>query len=203
MERITFFGDSITLCKAFPDALRWTGLVQAELNKIAPERYQVFNRGVGGHTTLDGLNRFEADVAGQLPGLVVIEFGFNDASVPQNRRIPRCNLPSFVENLGEIVRLVKAGKGKPVLVANHPITKTSVGIQGNGRQYPRNYQPYQPAIRETARKLRVPLIDLEKEMKGIPLEEFLSEDGLHLSLGGNRFYAAAILKGLRPLLRLK
>ncbi len=203
MERIICFGDSITAGRPFPEGRRWTALVQSELDKIAPDRFEVYNRGVGGNTTQEGLARFDGEIAPLLPGWVLIEFGFNDASVPPGRRIPRCNLTAFTENLGEIVRLIKAAKGKPVLLANHPIQKERPGPQGNGRPYFQNFKPYQPAIREAAEKLRVPLIDLEKEMKNIRLDDLLAEDGLHLSLGGNRPYAASVLKGLRPLLRLK
>ncbi len=201
-QRLVCFGDSITAGRGFPDTQRWTSLLQYDLDALWPDRYAVYQRGVGGNTTLDGLVRFDADVLPLLPAVVLIEFGFNDASVPPGREIARCVLPAFRLHLAEIIRQVREHGGTPILIVNHPIQEKRESQQGNGCSYVRNFAPYQPAIRECAAACAVPLIDLEERMHagGVRNEELLSEDGLHLSLGGNRIYADYLFAGLKPIL---
>ncbi len=206
MERVICFVDYINAGRNTADGHRWTSLLQTSLDTAAPGRFEVVNRGIGGQTTYDGLLRIEADVLTQMAGgWVLIEFGFNDASVPEKRTINRCPLPVFTAYLEEIVRMVRKEKGRPVLIANHPIRQRSIkeAPQGNRRPYHRNFAPYQPAIREVAKKTRTPLIDLEEALANVPLGELVSEDGLHLSPHGNRHYARAVFEGFCPLLKLK
>ncbi|HWL51818.1 MAG TPA: GDSL-type esterase/lipase family protein [Chthoniobacteraceae bacterium] len=201
-QRLVCFGDSITAGKSFPDTQRWTSLLQCDLDTLWPGRYAVYQRGIGGNTTYDGLMRFATDVAPFLPAVVLIEFGFNDASVPVPLQINRCVLPAFRLHLAEIVRLVRAGGGEPILIANHPIHERAVPNQGGGCRYIDNFAPYQPAIRECAATCGVPLIDLEKQMRagGVDLGELLADDGLHLALTGNRIYADFLFTALQPIL---
>lgn len=198
------FGDSITACAKFPEQVRWPNQLQAVLNASHPGRYEVFNRGVGGNTTYDGLLRFGADVMPYLPGVVLIEFGFNDASVPGPSQINRCVPTAFKAQLVEMVRLVRAGKGLPVLVVNHPIAKTRpTDPQANGKDYFENYAPYPGIIREVANETEVAFIDLEHSMgeAGVSPNDLLDmPDGLHLQRGGNAIYARHILRGLLPIL---
>ncbi len=206
MERIICFGDSITAGRNTADGHRWTSLLQNALDTVAPSRFEVLNRGIGGQTTYDGLLRIDADVLTPLEGgWVLIEFGLNDASVPPKRSINRCPITVFTPYLEEIIRMVRKEKGKPVLLTNHPIRQRTVkeAPQGNRRPYHTNFKPYQPAIRELAAQTRTPLIDLEKALANVPLEELLVEDGIHLNTSGNRHYARAVIEGLRPLLKLK
>jgi len=196
------FGDSITHGKSQPEGRRWTALLAAELDQHFPGRFEVHNRGVGGNTTAQGLDRFAADVSPHLPAVVLIEFGFNDASVPVGLRTNRVGLPEFQRNLLEIVRLVRAGRGHPVLLANHPIPAVrGVGEQGNGRDYAANFRPYQPAIRAVAAKSKTPLIDLEASMRAarVSPKDLLTEDNLHLSGPGNAIYARHVWDGLEKL----
>lgn len=202
MTPLICFGDSITAGRPFREGRRWTALLQSALDRLAPDRFAVHNRGVGGHHTADGLARYDGDVLPHLPGVVLIEFGFNDASVVNNRHVARVPLPAFKENLREIIRLVRHSGGTPILIANHPISPTSTVLQGNGAMYIDNFAPYQPAIREIATATQTPCIDLEAALAATPACELLSEDGLHLSEAGNRHYAAAVLEGLKPLLGL-
>ncbi|MBE2202807.1 MAG: hypothetical protein IAE94_00490 [Chthoniobacterales bacterium] len=131
-----------------------------------------------------------------LPAYVLIEYGFNDASIPAGRLIPRCGLSAFRENLAEMIRMVREAKGIPILVVNHPIVGTKTP-QGNRRSYLQNFLPYQKAIRQVARTTKTPAIDLERDMKRakVPLKKLLAEDGLHLTPGGNLVYGDDIFSG--------
>jgi len=195
MERIICFGDSITACSSLPDSHRWVSHLQAALDAAAPGHFQVFNRGVGGDTTYDGLKRFDSAVLPLLPGWVLIEFGFNDASVSPGRRSARVPLPAYREFLEDILRLVRKQGGRPILIGNHPIRKDRPTPQGNRRSYWRNGAPYRPVVHELAKKTRTPLIDLEAALSTVPLEELVTEDGLHLSASGCCLMPAPFLPG--------
>ncbi|HRJ71615.1 MAG TPA: GDSL-type esterase/lipase family protein [Terrimicrobiaceae bacterium] len=198
-QRLICFGDSITHGKSEPEGFRWTAQLARELERRFPGRFEVYNRGVGGNTSAQAIERFGADVAPHLPGIVLIEFGFNDASVPPGVATNRVGLPEFQRNLREIVRLVRAGGGRPVLLVNHPIPRLrGPGTQGNGKDYAINFRPYQPAIRDVAAKTKAPVIDLESAMRRarVPLPDLLGADNLHLSRSGQTIYGRHVLDGL-------
>ena len=202
-ENIICFGDSITEGVPFSEGCRWTALVERHLEAIAPGRFRVWNRGQSSATTMHALDRFDANVGKLLPATVLIEFGFNDANIRPSRISNRCCLAAFKENLAEIVELIRKGGGRPVLIVNHCIaTPRPNHVQGNGADFMENFQPYQAAIRTTAKRHAVPLIDLERTMQrdGVVLGDLLDEDELHLSESGQAIYAEFVLQGLLPIL---
>jgi len=203
LQKILCLGDSITEGGAFPEGKRWTAVLQSLLEQWRPGVYGVFNRGAGGNSTFAGLMRYPKAVARYLPGTVLIEFGLNDASVEPPHHIARCSPAQFMENLTELVRLVRADGGSPVLLTNHLIAPERPGKQqGNGLDYVVNYRPYQPAIREVAQLTSTPLIDVEAAMRarGLAWQEIVIEDGIHLQETANPIYAEIVFEGLKTLL---
>lgn len=197
---IICFGDSITASFGFPDHVRWPSQLHASLGKSHPGQYEIYNRGIGGNTTTDGIARFTDHIVPLLPGIVLIEFGFNDASIPGPSFLHRCEPVIFKKQLAEIIRMVRDLKGHPVLIVNHPIHRRADGF--NGKPYIENYAEYPKIIREVARETETPSIDLERSMTeaGVPLDDLLAEDGLHLRREGNAIYADHVLRGLLPIL---
>ncbi len=200
---IVCFGDSITAGFNFPEHVRWTRRLHALLEESHPGQYEVYNRGIGGNTTTDGIARFTEHVTSLLPGIVLIEFGFNDASVPGPSLLHRCEPAIFKIQLTEIIRMIREKKGQPVLIVNHPIHRsTSDAMQCNGKSYIENYAGYTDIVREVARETETPAIDLERSMTedGVSPDDLLDSDGLHLKSGGNVIYAEHVLRGLLPIL---
>lgn len=193
---IIAFGDSITQAADQPDGDKWTGVLQRLLDERAPGAYKVFNCGVGGETSAQGLDRIFAQVTPRLPGVVLVEFGFNDAVIPAGMLIPKLTVDEFTVKMREIVRIVAAHGGRAVLVINH--TQHDVLQQGNGERYEDTYARYEAAIRALIVELGVPGIDLPRLMadRGVDLSTFLTADGIHLTAEGNRIYAEMILDGL-------
>ena len=76
--RILCFGDSITHALGFAECDRWPNILQSLMDQWRPDCYQIHNLGVGGETTAHGLDRFTEQILPLLPGVVIIEFGFND-----------------------------------------------------------------------------------------------------------------------------
>ncbi|MEX0951735.1 MAG: SGNH/GDSL hydrolase family protein [Gammaproteobacteria bacterium] len=195
---IICFGDSITEAAEFPYEQRWPTLLQAQLDALWPDGFMVLNRGVGGNTSAQGFDRFALDVLPFLPGILLLEFGLNDANVRDWARVPRVGVDEFRKNLREFQRLALHHGGQCVFVINHLLGDV-VGQQGNNASFRDNIAPYNAALRELAVTLNTPYIDLPSLMtsQNIDTDAMLAADQLHLSAEGNRHYADMILAGLR------
>ena len=193
MLNIICFGDSITEGGDFEKPKRWTSLVQTRLDEKYPEAYRVINKGIGGNTSAQGFDRFCDDVLPYLPGLLLVEFGFNDANVKDWSNEPRVSLREFVRNLKEFHRIATAKNTSCVFILNHNIAEVD-GRQGNGLTYNQNLLPYDQAVITLAEELKAEVIDLPGMMaaKETPLDEYLSDDNLHLSEAGNKHYAQMV-----------
>lgn len=196
--RIICFGDSITEGGEFEYEQRWTTILQRLLDANWPGGFEVINRGVSNHTSAQGFDRFATDVLPWLPGILLVEFGFNDANVSDWARVPRVGLDEFRKNLREFQRLAVHSGGQCVFVINHSIGDVP-GRQGNGDSYRDNHAPYNIVLRELAAGLNTPYIDLPAAMsaRGIDVNDFVAEDKLHLSQLGNLLYAEMIMDGLQ------
>lgn len=198
-RRIICFGDSITQGAACAEADRWTVRLALHLEQARAGEYEVFNRGVGANTTALALDRFQNDVLPLLPGLVLVEFGINDAYVNPWAKLSRVALSGYLENLSEIARQIRAHQGEVVLIINHPVTdRKDLHTQGNGQSVAANLEPYSLAAKEWAAREAVPMVDLPEllQREGVTLDEFWDADGVHLSPHGNRIYARLVFREL-------
>lgn len=198
---IICFGDSITEAAEFAPDERWPALLQAKFDAWIRGRFSLHNRGVGGDTTARAFDRLESDVLPLLPGVLVVQFGFNDANVRDWAAVPRVGLEEFRKNLREFYRIAAAGGGQCAFTVNHTIAVVA-GSQGNSRSYRDNLEPYNAAIREVARACSAPMIDLPAMLaqQQFGLDRLVSEDGMHLSISGNRIYADLVFAALRQML---
>jgi lysophospholipase L1-like esterase len=198
---IICFGDSITEAAEFPPERRWPALLQAKLDTWMSGRCVVYNRGIGGDTTARAFDRLESDVLPWLPGVLLVQFGFNDANVRDWAAVPRVGLDEFKKNLREFHRLAVIAGGRCFFIVNHTIAQVA-GRQGNNFSYHDNFEPYNAAIREVARACAAPMIDLPVMLaqQRLGLDQILAEDGMHLSVSGNRIYADLVFVALRHIL---
>ena len=157
----------------------------------------MINKGIGGNTSAQGFDRFCDDVLPHLPGLLLVEFGFNDANVKDWSIEPRVSLDEFVRNLREFHRIARANNSNCVFILNHTIDDVD-GLQGNRLTYNENLLPYDNAVIELADALGTRKIDLPRMMaaRGLNLDEFLSDDNLHLSETGNKYYAQMVFDAI-------
>lgn len=198
---IICFGDSITAAAEFADHERWPSLLQAGLDAWRPGAYKVHNRGVGGDTTAHAFDRIESDVLPLLAGVLLVQFGFNDANVRDWAVVPRVGLGEFKKNLREFQRIARTHGGRCVFIVNHTVAAVT-GKQGNGLHYNDNMKPYDMAIREVAQMCQAAVIDLPALMaqRRVAPELFVVDDGLHLSALGNRLYAEMVFAALKEIL---
>ena len=85
-------------------------------------------------------------------------------------------------------------------ILNHTIGEVE-GKQGNGKTYNENMQPYNNTIRQIANELKAELIDMPLQMaqRDIDVNDFVSDDKLHLSINANDIYADIIYSGLNQI----
>lgn len=105
------FGDSTTAKRG--ELKIYAGILQQELPRKSLS-VRVVNGGVGGNNTQHARARFEKDVLDQSPGIVVIQFGSNDAAVDVWKDPPatksRVSIENYGENLRHFVRTLKASQ---------------------------------------------------------------------------------------------
>lgn len=202
------FGDSVTEAASEAEADKWPTRFHQMLEEWRLGGVRVFNRGKSGETTAQALERIQEQVLGLMPGIVVIEFGGNDANCRPYRQTPRVSLHEYESNLGEMHRLVREAGGSPFYLAIHePLPdRRPEGqvkyIQGNGATYAENFAPYRQAMKQFAGAHDAPFLDIFESLKAahVPLNEILVADGIHLNRRGNRFYAETIANWMRPYL---
>jgi acyl-CoA thioesterase-1 len=199
VTNVVCFGDSITAAHG-AERHRWPVILQYRLEEWRPGCYNVYTQGSGGHTTAQGLERMESEVLVHMPGVVIIEFGLNDANCRPWQTKPRVSLSEYTENLLSIGRMVRSRKGIPVFTVNHPVYGPC-GAQGDGRSYPRRVDSYNQAIRRVARTLKAGLIDLPALMRARRVDpKVFYQDCVHLSPEGNRIYAGLVFERLTRIL---
>ena len=193
MLNIICFGDSITEGGHVEKPQRWTSILQSMLDEKWSDNYRVINKGIGGNTSAQGLDRFFDDVLPYLPGLLLVEFGFNDANIKDWSMVHRVSQQEFVRNLCEFHRLATTHESNCVYVLNHTIAEVE-GSQGNGLSYNENLLPYDKTVIALSEELQAKIIDLPRMMtaRDIELDTFLLEDNLHLSAAGNKHYAQMV-----------
>jgi len=196
---IVCLGDSITASNSVSVLDGWPARLQQQLAAHGP--WRIYNRGVSGQTTRDALERLEKDVLSLLPGWVLIEFGINDSSFRPRQKVPRVSREDFAGCLDEIVRQIRAARGRPILVLNHPLGAPDPR-QPNGQTRAANLHAYHARTRRVARKWGCALADLHGRLTRHGLSVWRSQglrkDGIHLTTSGHRMYAAALFDELVP-----
>ncbi len=199
LKCVVAFGDSITRGYAVPSGDGWVELLAASKGKGGGA---VFNAGGNGNTSAEGLKRIDADVLSHMPGLVLVEFGGNDA-VHDARAV---SVDEFERNLLAINEKVKAKGGTIVFLTFPPIINEWHATRSDA--YYKKWggldqcvEEYRQRTREVARRLGAPLFDLDRflrkliEKKG--KDTFINKDGVHLTPEANTLIAEAVQRFLK------
>ena len=201
---IVCFGDSITQAYNFAESDRWPTIIQFKLEAQRPGYFKVFNRGIGGHTTPQALRRIKEDVIPFLPAIVLVEFGINDRGNKDWIGDYWVSLDAYKRDLRVIHDIVIKGGGQCVFLVNHPLTTEPSYPIAEDLSLLAEEMPYDTAIREVAKNLNAPLIDIPALLRSrkVTVSQLLSADGCHLSPEGNHHYAEAVYEELKLLLAL-
>ncbi len=220
---IVALGDSTT---ATDD---WTGQGIASYAELLPAaladqgiRARVVNAGIGDTTTRDARERLDCDVRAFSPDLVVVQFGINDSWIDagEGRREPRLARAEYRDNLVFIVRTLKAGGARIVLMTPNPmrwdrpeeiaVFRDRPGLLDTADERGLNglLDLYAETVREVAREEGVPLVDVHRAFEeygnapGQSIRELLiAGDGIHPSAAGQRLVCRLLTAALAGLLR--
>lgn len=190
-DNIGFLGDSLTQF-----ANRDYGFIHLVMGALKAEGIQKLKfipGGVGGDRSNSILARLDKFLA-RKPTIVILQVGVNDVSWKKRG----VTLPQYKKNLQEIVERCEKASARMVLVTPTMHTEDF--------QYENNIklEKYAQAVRDLAKKKKIPLVDWNKRMheiiagKKIPADKgnVLTIDKVHLNGYGNLFLACAILETL-------
>jgi acyl-CoA thioesterase-1 len=177
---IAAFGDSLSAGfgaepgKSFPD------FVQRLLDQ-AGYHYRVFNAGVSGDTTSDGVERMP-EVIGLNPVIVILEFGGNDGLRGLPVSTTKANLARMIEEM----------------------QKARIKVLLAGMTLPRNYGPeyiasFEKVYVELEGQYHVPRIPFLLDGVG-GVRPLMQNDGIHPTAQGNAIVAKTVIQYLQPML---
>jgi acyl-CoA thioesterase-1 len=177
---IAAFGDSLSAGfgaepgKSFPD------YVQRLIDREG-YRYRIFNAGVSGDTTSDGVERMP-EVLALHPMIVILEFGGNDGLRGLPVTTTKANLAQMIEGLQK--------SGAKVLLA--------------GMTLPRNYGPeyitsFEKVYEDLAEQYKIARIPFLLEGVG-GVARLMQKDGIHPTSQGNAIVAKTVFRYLEPML---
>jgi len=205
---IVTFGDSTT---ALRGRLKiYSKLLREELPAKGVNAV-VINAGVGGNDTNRARRRFDKDVLGRDPDLVVIQFGINDSAIDVWRKppatAPRVAREQYEKNLRHFISKLKERGATVVLMTPNPLCWTPKLKEIYGKP---PYDPDDPAgfnlalkdyaesVRRIAGEEKVTLVDVDGAFRahaaaeGQSLGDLLL-DGMHPNNKGQRIVADLLL----------
>jgi len=197
--RIVCLGDSVT--KAVRPGVTveetFCALLQKSLS-TAERPIEVVNAGIGGHTTANGLARFEKDVLAQNPTAVVIMFGLNDSWIDDGKTASRLTVAEYRQNLQTMVKALKSRGPTVILMTPNPAIAPKYGPERNI-----TLRPYVDAVRDLAREERLELVDVYARFAELPLEGIelnsLFTDAMHPNPSGQKLIADLLAARFREL----
>ena len=183
-KTIVAFGDSLTARAGYVNMLY--GFLGTE----------VINSGVGGDSTIAGMNRFKTDVLDKNPDIVTICFGMNDQACVLSGKRPNVSLETYRANLENFAKaLTEAGKDVVFVTPNPVCTASGYYTPGSyGLDYAYGFMPdFCNVMREVAHKYDCGLVDINYECDFETLTKFTNAgDGIHQSVYGHTRYAELI-----------
>ena len=204
MEKIIklyIFGDSIGYGQLVSHHKTWAAKLSEKLTKsIRNNSFVIQNASVNGNTTRQALERMSYDVISHSPDILIIQFGMNDCNYwASDFGSPRVSKKAFSANLIEIIEKAYNCKVRHIFLnTNHPSLKYGIEHIEDLTHIDSNKE-YNEVIRltfnEVGSHFPITLIDIEeefnKELKSnmkVKLNDFLLEDGIHLSEKGHNLY---------------
>ncbi|MCY0880684.1 MAG: GDSL-type esterase/lipase family protein [Firmicutes bacterium] len=185
---------------------------------LQTQHVDVINKGRFNATSSDVLRRIDKDIAPQPAQLVLLEIGANDsdmpwgevAAQPEEDFQPRVPLDQFVQNMQQIIdQLQQLGK-RVVLLSLPPIDPRRY-YEFLAKKYSRAIahwigrcggifwwqEQYNQALKDLAEERRTPWVDIRHlASQTLPLEQLLSEDGIHPTPAGYHALAQFIGQAL-------
>ncbi len=187
--KLILFGDSLTYGYGVSSNENIETLI-----KNAYPSWKVINKGINGDSTRDARKRFERDVASLKPDIVTFLFGSNDSAMGEGY-ITLYEYNINLEMMIEKLKLINP-KCKIIMITPPPVDDT-VFMPYN---YNERLEPYVENCRNLAKKHNLVLADFNLHLKEViknGIDEYLQEDGEHLSKKGYIEFFKCIEKSLK------
>lgn len=197
MNRLLCLGDSITDCgRLFFQAPLGNGYVQMLSEKLASsgENWQIINCGVDGFTISRLLENVDRRYLPLQPDIITILIGINDVALMMNTRRTASQqtemLRTFLQNYERLIQRLQAPGRRFVLMKPFIFP------------FPAEFQTWQPhvvamseGIASLAERFHLPclslqpLFDKSAQKHGL---DFVTTDGVHLTMEGQKILAEAL-----------
>lgn len=182
--RIVMMGDSITQAWPMNDPEFFSGKPW-------------INKGIGGQTTAQMLQRFRTDVITLKPQIVIIMGGTNDIAGNSGP----ITLQMTMDNIAAMAKLAKTNKIKPVLCSVLPADVIPWKKSANPAD---KIITLNQMIKAYANKHKIPYIDYYPVMaEGKALKKEYTGDGVHPNKKGYRAMAPVLKQALSDVLKKK
>jgi lysophospholipase L1-like esterase len=201
--RIVCLGDSVT--KAVRPGVEadqtFCALLEVKLRARGVD-VEVINAGIGGHTTADGLRRFDSDVLAKKPHHVVIMFGLNDSWIDEGRTTSRVSVAEYRQNLQQMAATLAERNIGITFMTPNPAIAPKYPTERN-----RTLKPYVEVVRALAREgaERVHLIDVYERFAELAIEDAdlnaYFTDGMHPNPAGQQIIADMLVASFAERLR--
>ena len=187
--RIVCFGDSITGRYYHSGGRRaWPEMLKMALNRLFPKTdVTVFNAGISGNTSAQGLARMQTDVLARTPHLVVIMFGMNDlaygAVTPEQDAEKKAE---FVGNLKTMIGRCRDMGAEAILCTQNPVYPEAAPARP-----PERVGEFAALIRQTGAELQVPVADIYAEWQALRETDvrawrLLMSETIHPAMSGHK-----------------
>jgi acyl-CoA thioesterase-1 len=200
--RIVCLGDSVTRAvrPGVEPHQTFCALLQQSLSE--PDHpVEVINAGIGGHTTKDGLQRFQSDVLDRRPRVVVIMFGLNDSWIDAGEAESRLTVHEYRANLETMLELLIGHEIKVVLMTPNPALAPTYGPERNA-----TLRPYVDVVRDLARRRELPLVDVYQHFAELAQQREINSlftDDMHPNPAGQQQLAGLLEPVLQRELKVK
>ncbi len=180
-RRIAFFGDSLMAARHWGAHASYPDIIAAYFKKVNPAM-EIINAGIGGHSTVEALQRIDQDILKKNPASTFVMFGAND-SLGEKSAQKGFTAEAFRRRTAKIVTKLQQEKIHAILMT---LVATPV-LQGP------QFVRYSDTIRKVAHAAHTPVIDIFAKTQALPPETFLACDNLHLSTAGQLMMARELL----------
>ena len=193
--RVVCFGDSITGIYYHSGNRRaWPEMLQAALARLYPKAdVTVFNAGISGNTSAQGLARMQKDVLDRKPHLTAIMFGMNDLAYGAVAPEQDASLKAaFVNNLKTMAGRCRAAGSEVILCTQNPVYADALP-----RRPPERVGEFAALIRQTGAELQVPVADVYTEWKKLGETDarawrLLMSETIHPAMAGHKRMAERV-----------
>lgn len=188
-------------------AILLLSLITAPLARAADDFVNhliVYNKGIGGQNSREGLARFNKDVLAHKPDFVFIYFGLNDA-LNESKFV---DVDDYIANLSKMIAAARAAHITPIFADIHHVDveallkrhkKDAYGEEGPQKKIDR----YNAALHQLAQREKVTLVEwnriADQAMTDHPDRAIRQPDGVHLTPAGNTLLAESFRRAVPDL----